>query len=61
MTEKLTLTIAEVAKLTGLGRHAVEAAIIKGDLPAIVVGPSNRYRRVLRADIDPWLRSFPAA
>lgn len=61
MTEKLTLTIAEVAELTGLGRNRVEAAIIKGELPAIFVGPSNRYRRVLRADIEPWLRSFPAA
>jgi excisionase family DNA binding protein len=61
MSEKLTLTIAEVAELSGLGRNRVVAAINKGELPAIFVGPSNRYRRVLRADIEPWLRSFPAA
>ena len=39
MTEKLTLTIAEVAELAGLGRNRVEAAIINGELPAIFVGP----------------------
>jgi excisionase family DNA binding protein len=57
----LTLTIAEVAELTGLGRNVIEAAIVKGELRAKFVGPSSRYRRILREDIEPWLRSFPDA
>lgn len=61
MTEKLTLTIQEVADLAGVGRDIVQGAIVRGELPAIFVGPSSRYRRVLRADVEPWLRSFPAA
>lgn len=61
MTEKLTLTVQEVADLAGVGRDVVLGAIVRGDLPAIFVGPSNRYRRVMRADVEPWLRSFPAA
>lgn len=61
MTDKLTLTIAEVAELTGIGRDVVQAAVVRGDLPAKFVGPNHRYRRVLRKDIDGWLDSLPDA
>lgn len=59
MTEKLTLTIQEVADLTGLGRDAIQGAIIRGELPAKLVG--QRTRRILREDIGPWLRTLPDA
>jgi excisionase family DNA binding protein len=61
MTEKLTLTVQEVADLTGLGRDVVLGAIVRGELPAKLVGPSGRYRRILRKDLDPWLDSLPEA
>lgn len=59
MTEKLTLTIQEVADLTGLSRDFVQGAIVRGELPAKMVG--QRTRRILREDLGPWLRSLQDA
>lgn len=59
--DKLMLTVQEAADLAGVGRDIVLGAIAKGDLRAKFVGPSNRYRRILREDLLPWLRSLPDA
>jgi excisionase family DNA binding protein len=62
MTEKLTLTLREVAELTGLSLAEVERAVRAGELRARQVSSSTRLnRRVLRADIDKWLDSLPDA
>jgi excisionase family DNA binding protein len=61
MSEKLTLSIAEVSDLTGIGRDQITAAIVRGELPAKAIGPGQRYKRVLRKDIEPWLDSLPEA
>lgn len=61
MPNTLTLTVQEVAHLTGLGRDVVLGAIVRGDLPAKLVGPSGRYRRILRKDVEPWLDTLPDA
>lgn len=61
VTEKLTLTVAEVSALAGVSVAQVQAAIARGDLPAKYVGDGRRFRRVLRKDVEPWLDSLPQA
>ncbi|MBI4496337.1 MAG: excisionase family DNA-binding protein [Chloroflexi bacterium] len=57
LTHKLTLSVAEAALLTGIGRHAIRDAINNGALRA--VRPGKRAFRIKREDLDAWLRSLP--
>ena len=42
LPEKLTITVAEAAKLLGIGRGSAYEAVRRGELPTIVIG-----RRIL--------------
>ena len=42
MNERLTVTVAEAARMLGIGRSSAHEAVKKGQLPTIVIG-----RRIL--------------
>ena len=46
MTESLTMTVPEAAKLLGIGRSAAYEAAARGELASVRVGRSIRIPRV---------------
>jgi excisionase family DNA binding protein len=59
--EKLTLTIAEAARLSGWPLDVVNGAVATGQLRAKVAPGRVRNRRILRADLDKWLEGMEDA
>ena len=58
LTQKLMLSVAEAAALTGFGLNTITDACNCGALPS--KRPGRREIRILRADLDVWLRELPA-
>ena len=50
---KLTISVAEAAKLLGIDKNAVYALVRTPDFPAIFLG---RRILILRAEFEVWLR-----
>ncbi|RMI28412.1 helix-turn-helix domain-containing protein [Nocardia stercoris] len=53
-----TISIPDAARLLGIGRSTLYAAVKSGELPAIRVGnrvriPSKSIRRILQVETDP--------
>ena len=61
MTDTILLTPLEAGRISGLGLKAINAAIASGDLRAKLKPPTNRYRLVLRSDLEKYLESLPDA
>lgn len=56
MTEKLAVSIAEAASISGIGRTSLYAAVARGDLSVRKVG---RRSLILLADLQRWLEGLP--
>ena len=52
MTDKLTLSVPEVSRLTGLSRTFIYEMIRSGELPSVHIGTR---RLILRVDLDSFL------
>ena len=59
--EQEWITIKQGARLTGLSYSSIRRAILRGDLSAKNAGNgAHRHYRILRADLDGWIRSLAA-
>ena len=58
VTERLTVTVEEAAKILGIGRNSTYQAVARGDIPAIRVGrrlliPRVQIERLLSGEKRP--------
>lgn len=61
MTDILSYTLPEAAKVSGFSFQEVTAAVARGDLKARKATPTSRYRRILHSDLLAWLNALPEA
>lgn len=54
--DRLAFSVADAARMIGMGRSTVYAAIAAGDLKARKLG---KRTLVLRADLERWFNSHP--
>lgn len=59
LTERMALTVTEVAATTGFSYPFIDAQIAAGNLKACDPAGTGRGKRVRPADIDEWLKSSP--
>jgi predicted DNA-binding transcriptional regulator AlpA len=57
------LSVADLAEYLGISRASAHRIVASGELPSRELWPENPPRkrglRVLREDVDAWLRSLP--
>jgi excisionase family DNA binding protein len=58
MTEKMAISIAEAANLSGVGRTTIYQAIGRGD---ISVKKAGRRSLILLTDLQRWLEGLPTS
>lgn len=55
------LTVAQIAELTGMGKHTINDAMNEGRLPYSVPNGCKKPRRARRGDVMAWLDGRGAA
>ncbi|MFC9874819.1 helix-turn-helix domain-containing protein [Nocardia salmonicida] len=59
LTERMALTVAEVAATTGFSYPFIDAQISAGNLKCCDPSGAGRAKRIRPADIDAWLTQSP--
>jgi hypothetical protein len=61
MTDTLSHTLPEAAKVSGFSLREITAAVARGDLKARKATVAARNRRILHTDLVAWLNALPEA